>query len=66
MADTTDAGAQAPAYEDAALYEVDLAKVVNLGDMRLRPSLTSKPKVRGELLKTLPADAVRSAKRVDE
>lgn len=66
MTDTTDAGATAPAYDDAALYEVDLVKVVNLGDMRLRPSHDNKPHVRGELLKTFPADAVRGAKRVAE
>lgn len=64
MATQTNAGASAPAYENDALYEVDLIKVINLGDMKLRPSLSNKPKVRGSLLATFPADAVRGAKKV--
>lgn len=50
-------------YEAGAFYDVQFARVVDLGDMKLRPA-HSYPSVAGELLASLPADAISSAKKL--
>jgi len=50
-------------YEADAFYEVRFAKVIDLGDMRLRPA-HDYPSIAGSLLAGIPADAIASAKKL--
>jgi len=50
-------------YDADAFYEVCFAKVVDLGDMKLRPA-HDYPSISGSLLATLPPDAILSAKKI--
>ena len=54
----------APAYEPTAHYAVEFRRVVDLGDMKLRPAHRY-PYVDGATLNACPPDAIKSATRVD-
>jgi hypothetical protein len=55
----------APAYEADAFYAVRFSKVVDLGDMKLRPA-HDYPSIAGSLLAQLPPDAIQSATKLSD
>jgi len=50
-------------YDADAFYEVRFAKVIDLGDMKLRPA-HDYPSIAGSLLASLPPDAILSARKI--
>lgn len=64
MARTPTKSAMTPdSYDPEAFYETRFAKVVDLGDMKLRPA-HHYPSISGSLLASLPPDAILSAKKI--
>lgn len=52
-------------YEADAFYAVRFSKVVDLGDMKLRPA-HDYPSIAGSLLAQLPPDAIQSATKLSD